>query len=113
MTFDDYQKAAMSTAIFPDAGSDLTYPALGLAGEGGEVAGKVKKLIRDYQIYNGDQLSPEQKAALAAELGDVLWYIAVLAETLGTSVEEIAANNIQKLLSRKERGVIKGSGDTR
>jgi NTP pyrophosphatase (non-canonical NTP hydrolase) len=122
MTFDDYQKAAMSTAIFRGAGDRLSYPALGLAGEAGEVAGKIKKLDRDYNILSmGDiekegislkEIEPKIKA-IKDELGDCLWYLAVLADTLGTSLEVVAIQNVEKLLSRKERGVIKGSGDER
>ena len=124
MNFNEYQKAAMSTAIFKGAGDRLSYPALGLAGEAGEVAGKIKKLDRDFDILAASDMTaerPEQRQyelvkltkALHAELGDALWYLAVLAETLGTSLEQIATENVQKLLSRAERGVIKGSGDTR
>lgn len=113
MNFNEYQRAAMTTAIFPNAGDDLVYPALGLAGEAGEVAGKVKKLIRDNKVYFGVDVPEDKRKALIAELGDCLWYLAVLASTLGISLEDLAEKNVAKLLSRKERGVIQGSGDER
>lgn len=109
MTFKEYQEAADSTAIYPDRGNNLVYPTLGLVGESGEVAEKVKKLIRDAQ---GEQ-TPEFRAELAKEVGDVLWYISQVAREIGTDIESVAAANIEKLRSRKERGVIHGGGDNR
>jgi NTP pyrophosphatase (non-canonical NTP hydrolase) len=105
----DYQLHSRVTAVYPDAGSNLTYPALGLCGEAGECAEKVKKAIRD----DGGVLSEERRAALAAELGDVLWYAAQLATEAGLDLDEIAEDNLAKLLSRRERGVLQGSGDAR
>jgi NTP pyrophosphatase (non-canonical NTP hydrolase) len=108
MRFDDYQKAARRTAIYPDR-HRVIYPALGLASEAGEVAGKIKKVLRD---QDGDF----EKAPLEAikdELGDVLWYVAVLAADLGLALEEIAADNVAKLEARMERGTIGGAGDRR
>ena len=102
MNFDEYQKFARSTAIYPDE-CKVVYPALGLCGEAGEVAEKVKKNIRD-----GKSL-----AGLALELGDVLWYISTLADDLGVTLEEVAKANIEKLQSRMERNKIKGDGDNR
>ena len=93
----------------PDAGDNLTYPALGLCGEAGEAAEKVKKALRD----DGGVLTDERRAALAAELGDVLWYVAQLATEAGLDLDAIAEENLSKLLSRQERGVLAGSGDTR
>lgn len=101
---DDYQKACLDTTIFPKDKA-LVYLGLKLAGEAGEVAEKIGKNIRD-----GGQLDD---LGLAKELGDVMWYIAVLAEYLGYDLSEIADMNIKKLNDRKERGVIKGSGDGR
>jgi NTP pyrophosphatase (non-canonical NTP hydrolase) len=113
MVFDEYMEEAMNTAIFADAGDDLFYPTLGLAGEAGEVAGKIKKLWRDHHVRTGNALTEEQAEALGAELGDVLWYLAVLAHTAGLSLDTIATNNLSKLKSRQARGVLQGSGDVR
>jgi NTP pyrophosphatase (non-canonical NTP hydrolase) len=106
--FTDYQIAAGKTALYADA-YRVTYPALGLASEAGEVAGKVKKVLRD---RDGD-FGSEQIAAIKDELGDVLWYVAALAADLGLDMNEIAAGNIEKLRSRLERDVIQGDGDQR
>jgi NTP pyrophosphatase (non-canonical NTP hydrolase) len=105
----EYQTRSRVTAVYPDAGDNLTYPALGLCGEAGECAEKVKKAIRD----DGGSLTAERRTALAGELGDVLWYMAQLATEAGLDLDEIAADNLAKLLSRQERGVLQGSGDTR
>lgn len=108
MTLDEYQKRALETAIYPE-GMEVIYPALGLAGESGEVADKVKKVIRDC----GGMLSDERREAIAKELGDVLWYVATLASDLGYSLEKVAELNVEKLSSRARRGVLGGSGDDR
>jgi len=105
----DYQQRSRATAVYPGAGENLTYPALGLCGEAGECAEKVKKTIRD----DGGVLSDGRRAALAAELGDVLWYVAQLATEAGLDLDEIAEDNLAKLLSRRDRGVLQGSGDAR
>jgi NTP pyrophosphatase (non-canonical NTP hydrolase) len=105
----DYQQRSRATAVYPGAGANLTYPALGLCGEAGEAAEKVKKAIRD----DGGRLTGERRAALAAELGDVLWYVAQLATEAGLDLDEIAAQNLDKLLSRQSRSVLQGSGDFR
>lgn len=103
MDFSSYQKKAKSTAIYPEA-YKLVYPALGLAGETGEVAEKVKKSIRDGNL---------DVEGLKKELGDVLWYIAAIANDMGFDLNEIAQMNLDKLESRKNRGVLQGSGDNR
>ena len=108
LTFSEYEQQAGTTAMYPDRGNNLYYPALGL-GEVGEVQGKIKKIMRD----SGGVASPEIKQAIAAELGDVLWYVAALAFELGIPMAEIAQNNLQKRADRAQRGVIKGSGDNR
>jgi NTP pyrophosphatase (non-canonical NTP hydrolase) len=95
--------------VYPEAGSNLTYPALGLCGEAGEAAEKVKKAIRD----DDGVLTEERREALAAELGDVLWYLAQLATEAGLDLDTIAASNLDKLLSRRARAVLHGSGDFR
>jgi NTP pyrophosphatase (non-canonical NTP hydrolase) len=105
----DYQTRSRVTAVYPNAGDNLVYPTLGLAGEAGEVAEKVKKLIRD----DAGVLSDERRAAIAKELGDVLWYVAQVATEAGLDLDEIAAANLEKLLSRAQRGVLQGSGDDR
>jgi NTP pyrophosphatase (non-canonical NTP hydrolase) len=108
MNFADYQSQAAKTAVYNDA-DVIIYPALGLLSEAGEVAGKIKKVLRD---TNG-QFSPEERWAIADEVGDVLWYIAALCEDMGTPMELVAQRNLDKLNSRLARGVIQGSGDNR
>jgi NTP pyrophosphatase (non-canonical NTP hydrolase) len=108
MDLNEYQQAARRTAIYPDHHRVL-YPALGLASEAGEVAGKIKKVLRD---QDGD-FGRAPIEAIKDELGDVLWYVAVLAGDLGLSLEAIAAANLDKLASRQERGRLGGGGDRR
>lgn len=108
MTFNDYQEVAAQTAIYPS--SDVViYPSLGLCSEAGEVAGKVKKCIRD----NNGAITPEDMQNIADEVGDVLWYLAALAQDLGIPLGTIAERNARKLQDRKDRGVLGGSGDKR
>jgi len=109
MELNEYQKKSRKTAKYPVIGHPIIYPSLGLVNEAGEVAGKVKKIFRD----KGGKINEESKAALKAELGDVLWYLAQIATELNLSLDEIAVYNIDKLYSRLERGVIKGNGDNR
>lgn len=136
MELNEYQVKAASTAIYPSLGmvvleackregvyvdaetregilranqGNPLYPTLGLAGEAGEVAEKLKKIIRD----DLGTVTEEKKAELKKELGDVLWYVAAIAKEFGLTLDEIAEANIEKLFSRKERGVLKGSGDNR
>jgi NTP pyrophosphatase (non-canonical NTP hydrolase) len=101
--FIEYQQKAVSFAIYP-ATHKVLYPALGLCGETGEVAEKVKKQVRD-GVFNRHEV--------AKELGDVLWYLSNLANDIGYNLDEIADINIEKLTSRKNRNKIKGSGDNR
>lgn len=110
MTFDEYQKLALTTAItHPDPLMDKTIWAMGVAGEAGEVVEKWKKIV----AYKEGIVSTEDRAELAKELGDVVWYIAVMADSLGLSMDEIMQQNVTKLQNRKNRGVIKGQGDNR
>ena len=109
MEINEYQMLAKKTAIYPDIGSNIIYPTLGLVGEAGETANKVKKVIRD----GGGKMSEEARGAIKEELGDILWYVSQLAVELGVSLEEIASGNLQKLASRQKRDVIGGSGDAR
>ena len=108
MDFNEYQQAAAKTAIYPQRMS-VVYPTLGLAGETGEVAEKVKKTFRD----NEGNFDDTRREAIAAELGDVLWYLAMTARDLGYTFDEIAQMNVAKLASRKERAALHGSGDNR
>ena len=111
-TMNEYQAEAATTAIYK---WKVIYPALGLANEAGEVLGKLKKLIRDNDVrFDGkSKITDQQRADLGAELGDVLWYISNLSRDLGLTLNDIAAMNLEKLLSRQERGTLGGSGDNR
>jgi NTP pyrophosphatase (non-canonical NTP hydrolase) len=104
--FNAYQRSAATTAIYTDK---VVYPALGLIGEAGEVANKVKKVLRDKEgvFDEGD------RDDIAKELGDVLWYIAALATDMQLSLGYIASQNELKLSKRKANGTIGGSGDNR
>ncbi len=109
MDFQDYQQRSRETARYPDAGNNLLYPTLGLCGEAGEVADKVKKVLRD----RGGVFGPEVRDDLRLELGDVLWYVAQLATELGLDLADVAGANLEKLADRANRNVIAGSGDRR
>ncbi|PJE50489.1 MAG: hypothetical protein COV29_03720 [Candidatus Yanofskybacteria bacterium CG10_big_fil_rev_8_21_14_0_10_36_16] len=109
MDFNEYQKNTNKTAIYPAKGNNFVYPTLGLTGEAGEVAEKIKKIYRD---SNG-KITPKHRKELSKELGDVLWYISQLATELNLKLEDIAKGNIKKLMSRKKRGKVQGSGDNR
>jgi NTP pyrophosphatase (non-canonical NTP hydrolase) len=108
MQLSEYQRLSRRTAEYPRE-AWLAYPALGLAGEAGEVAEHAKKAIRD----DGGAITEERREALAKELGDVLWYAAQIATELGLELDEIASANLEKLRSRQRRGVLSGSGDER
>jgi len=112
LTMNDYQAEMASTAIYK---WPIIYPALGLANEAGEVLGKLKKLIRDNDVrFDGTKsLTDTQRADIAAELGDVLWYVAAFSRDLGISLNEVAEINLEKLADRKARGKLMGSGDKR
>ena len=105
---DMYQKVALTTAIYPREQA-IIYPTLGLTGEAGEVANKVKKIIRDGSNSKDEKLVSEIKA----EIGDCLWYIAVLANDFDIKLSDIASTNLEKLANRKKNNTIHGSGDTR
>lgn len=115
MDLKDYQTQALGTAVYRTPQQKLICTILGLVGESGEVADKVKKIIRDREtgVQGIPVLTPEDKENLKKELGDVLWYLAVLSDSLGYSLEDVAQTNLDKLRSRFERGVIQGSGDHR
>ncbi|MBL7260086.1 nucleoside triphosphate pyrophosphohydrolase family protein [Paractinoplanes lichenicola] len=109
MDFDDYQRGALRTAAPRDKKNELLHLVLGLVGESGEVAEKFKKWVRDL-----DSDEPRlDRAGIAKELGDVLWYVAVLADYLDLSLDDIATANLAKLADRHGRGVLGGSGDNR
>jgi len=105
---DMYQKVALTTAIYPREQA-IIYPTLGLTGEAGEVANKVKKIIRDGSNSKDEKLVSEIKA----EIGDCLWYIAVLADDFNIKLSDIASANIEKLALRQKNNTIHGSGDDR
>jgi NTP pyrophosphatase (non-canonical NTP hydrolase) len=106
MDFNQYQKQAKQYAIYKD---EVIYPALGLASEAGEVCGKIKKILRDKNgVYN-----TEEKEVVAAEIGDVLWYLSALASDLHLDLNSIAQSNLDKLADRQSRNKISGSGDNR
>ena len=105
---DMYQQVAKTTAIYPREQA-IIYPTLGLTGEAGEVANKVKKIIRD----DGNKINEGLVQEISAEIGDCLWYISVLADDIGIKLSDIANANLEKLANRKEKGTIHGSGDTR
>ena len=109
MTFDEYQQASRKTALYPDVDHNIVYPTLGLCGEAGEVAEKIKKVLRD----RSGMMDEETRRAIKGEIGDVLWYASQLASELGMSLDDIARHNLEKLFSRKDRGVLKGDGDNR
>ncbi len=104
--FKKYQQQAMTTRIYPGE-NNLAYSALGLAGEAGELANKVKKIMR------GDTNHDELLIGIKAEMGDILWYLSALADDLGVELGDIAAGNIEKLQSRQMRDKLRGSGDQR
>ncbi|GIM90490.1 nucleoside triphosphate pyrophosphohydrolase family protein [Paractinoplanes toevensis] len=109
MDLDEYQRGALRTASARDTKNELLHLVLGLAGESGEIAEKFKKWVRD---LDSDE-SRIDRADIAKELGDVLWYVAVLADYLDLSLDDIATANLTKLASRQNRGVLGGSGDNR
>lgn len=108
LSFSEYQALAKTTAIYPE-NVKVVYPALGLCGETGEVAEKIKKVFRD---GNGT-ISDDKKQELAKELGDVMWYLAAMCTDLGLDMGEVAHMNYQKLVDRQQRNVLHGSGDNR
>ena len=104
-----FQQMVVDTQVYP-LDYEILYPALGLTGEAGEVAEKVKKWLRDEEV---EDISDERREAIAMELGDVLWYVTALANDIGYDLAEIAAMNMNKLYDRQDRNVIKGEGDDR
>lgn len=110
MTLDEYQQQALKTVLSTsDEFKDTLHWVLGINGESGEIAEKIKKIIRD----KNSLISQQDKQELGKEIGDVLWYLAVFAHNLGIPLEEIARANLSKLKSRQDRGVLGGTGDNR
>lgn len=110
MELNEYQDLASRTAGYPEIGGQrLAYPAMGLAGEAGELMNKVKKIWRD----QGGELTEEVREDLVNELGDVLWYVSQLARELEADLETVGRRNVEKLSGRADRGVIQGEGDRR
>lgn len=107
--FNEYQDKVKETAFYPNLGSNLTYPCLGIAGESGEICEKVKKIIRD---KNGE-VSEEDKILIKKEIGDVLFYLTALCWELGITLNDAAEANIEKIKTRLSNGTLKGSGDNR
>lgn len=110
MNFNEYQKKALTTAVInPDPLMGKTIWVMGVAGEAGEVVEKWKKIV----AYKAGKISSQDLDELEKELGDVVWYIAVLAHSLGLSFEEMMEKNLKKLSDRQKRNVVKGAGDNR
>jgi NTP pyrophosphatase (non-canonical NTP hydrolase) len=109
MDFKEYQEKSRKTALYPNVGSNFVYPTLGLSGEAGEVAEKIKKVLRDKKGI----IDEETKNSIEKELGDVLWYVSQIATELNLSLGDVAENNIKKLYNRMERGALHGDGDNR
>ena len=114
-TLDEYQTAAVLTAIYPGHGTPigLAYVGLKLNGEAGEAAEHIGKAMRDDHFLELEYLTAERKSAIIKELGDVLWYVAAAARELGVSLDFVAQQNIEKLRSRAARNQLQGSGDER
>ena len=109
MELNDYQSAALRTAAPRDKPNEVFHLILGLIGEAGEIAEKAKKIVRD-DASDFDQWDRDD---IVKELGDTLWYLAVLADHFGVSLEDVGRTNIRKLADRQSRGVLGGSGDDR
>lgn len=109
MNLSEYQEKARTTALYPNVGNNPYYAGLGLAGEAGEVANRIKKIQRD----DGGVITDKKRAEIKKELGDVLWYVACVASEIGLDLDEVAKANIDKLASRKERGTLHGDGNDR
>ena len=109
MTFEEYQKLSRKTAIYPNKNNNFIYPTLGLTGEAGEVAEKIKKVLRD----NNGVVDDLKRQEIKKELGDVLWYLSQIATELDLSLDDIATFNVEKLSSRQEKSKLSGDGDDR
>ena len=132
INFEEYEEQAKKTAIYPNIGKNLIYTVMGLAGEAGELANKMKKLMRDYNVKEGDTIydildkiqndSPDKKTrdeglkildSLPGELGGVVWYTALCSYELGYPFDLIATHNLRELRAREVKDKVHGSGDDR
>src|SRR6266568_13164 len=109
MEFNEYQKESRKNAIYHGLGNNFSFPTIGLAGETGEVAEKIKKILRD----KGGIVDEISKQEVRKELGDVLWYLSQIASEFDLSLEDVATGNLEKIASRRERGMVHGEGDNR
>ncbi len=109
MKLKEYHERSQARAIYPNRGNNIVYPILGLCGESGEAAEKVKKVLRD----RDGNFSEEDRRLIIKELGDILWYISAAAAELGTDLEEVALVNLEKVDGRHARNTLHGSGDDR
>ncbi len=113
MDFNTYQIETRKKAVYPEVGNNFVFPTLGLFGEAGEVAEKVKKLIRDKNTATPEFVTSENREEIQKELGDVLWYLAQLASEFNLSLADVAQTNLDKIASRHDRQVVHGDGDNR
>ena len=113
MDFDTYQQESRKKALYPDIGNNFVFPTFGLVGEAGEIAEKIKKLIRDKNTDTPETVTSVDRGEIQKELGDVLWYLAQLASEFKLSLNDVANANLAKIASRHDRGVVHGDGDNR
>ena len=109
MHFNKYQKFVKDNSFYPGKGHNFIYPALGIAGEGGEVCDKIKKILRDEK----GKMSNDSKKFIKKELGDVLFYLVAEANELGLDFQDVVDSNIEKIIGRRKRRTLRGSGDER
>lgn len=109
LSFEEYERRSQARAIYPDVGNNIFYPVLGVCGEAGELAEKLKKVLRDAGGFYDD----EDVRLMVKEVGDVLWYLAAVCRELGVTLEEAALANLEKVDGRHDRGTLHGSGDDR
>lgn len=109
LTFSEYHEQSQRRAIYPNVGDNVFYPVLGICGEAGELAEKLKKCLRD----KGGKISDEDRRLMVKELGDVLWYVSAVSRELGIDLEDVAQASLDKVNGRHERGTLHGSGDDR
>jgi len=109
LNLNDYQTFVKEISVYPNVGENIIYPVLGLCGETGEVAEKIKKVIRD----NNGVITKEKQIEIGKELGDVIWYIAAICNELKLDLSDVLLANMEKLNSRKDRDKLQGSGDNR